>query len=279
MNCGAHFILCYNQIMVQREKKPVIAILSLTCCEGCQVSIFDLGERFLEFLTKVNIGDFRLIEGLPDVKKYDIAIVEGTAITKEQKKRLKIVRKKSKILIAIGACACVGGPQEIKDYRGNKNKLIRQIYPNIRGIDNPKIKSVKEMVKVDLEIPGCPINKEEFFKLINELLETNKIPQIPQKPVCEECVRKNKNCLLLLGKPCLGAISLAGCGAPCPASNFPCDGCRGPRKGINLEAMKKSLMVKVRLSEKEINFILERFGQKNEIIRATKVQISTNLQK
>ena len=71
--------------MNKKTEKPIIAILSLTCCEGCQVAIFDLGERFLEFLTKVNIGDFRLIEGLPDVSKYDIAIVEGTAITKEQR--------------------------------------------------------------------------------------------------------------------------------------------------------------------------------------------------
>ena len=156
-------------------KKPGIAILSLTCCEGCQVSIFDLGERFLEFLTKVDIGDFRMIEGLPDVDKYDIAIVEGTPITKENLRRLKEVRKKSKILVAIGACACMGGVQEIKDYRGDKKRLIRQIYPNIRGINNPNIKAVKEVVKVDLEIPGCPINKEEFFSLISELLKTNKI--------------------------------------------------------------------------------------------------------
>ena len=249
------------------NKKPVIAILSLTCCEGCQVAIFDLGEKFLEFLTKVNIGDWRLIEGLPDVDKYDIAIVEGTPITKENKIRLKKVRKKSKILIAIGACACLGGVQEIKDYRGDKKQLIRQIYPNIRGIDNPNIKSIKEIVKVDLEIPGCPINKEEFFKLINHILKTEQIPKIPQNPVCEECIRKNKNCLLLLGKPCLGAISLAGCGAPCPASGFPCDGCRGPREGINLEAMKNALKIKARLKDDEIEMLLQRFGKKNELIK------------
>ena len=252
------------------KKKPVIAILSLTCCEGCQVSIFDLGERFLEFLTKVNIGDFRLAEDLPDVKKYDIAIVEGTAITKEQLRRLKIVRKKSKILIALGACACVGGPQEIKDYRGDKNRVLRYIYPNIRGIGNPNVKSVKELVKVDLEIPGCPINKEEFFRLMNEVLNTGEIPKIEQKSVCEECPRKNKNCLLLLGKPCLGPITLAGCGAPCPINNFPCDGCRGPRKGINLEAMKKALKYKAHLHDKEIELIMERFGEKNEIIKASR---------
>jgi len=98
--------------------------------------------------------------------------------------------------------------------------LIKYVYPNIRGIDNPNIKSVKELVKVDLEIPGCPINKDEFFRLTDELLK-GKMPKIEQKPVCEECPRRNKNCLLLLGKPCLGAISLAGCGAPCPASIFP----------------------------------------------------------
>lgn len=249
------------------NKKPVIAILSLTCCEGCQVAIFDLGERFLEFLTKVNIGDFRLIEGLPDVDKYDIAIVEGTPITKENKKRLKEVRKKSKILVAIGACATMGGVQEIKDYRGDRKQLIRQIYPNIRGIDNPNIKSVKEIVKVDLEIPGCPINKDEFFKLINHILKKGEIPKIPQNPVCEECVRKNKNCLILLGKPCLGPISLAGCGAPCPAAGFLCDGCRGPREGINLDAMKKALKVKARLKDEEIEMLLERFGKKNEVIK------------
>ena len=253
---------------METKKKPIIAILSLTCCEGCQIAIFDLGERFLEFLTKVNIGDFRLAEELPDVKKYDIAIVEGTAITKEQLRRLKIVRKKSKILVALGACACVGGPQEIKDYRGNKNQLMRIIYPNIRGIDNPNIKSVKELVKVDLEIPGCPINNEEFFRIINELIKGGK-PTIEQKPVCEECIRKNKMCFLLLGKPCLGAITLAGCGAPCPANNFPCDGCRGPRKGISLEAMKKALKFKAHLREDEIEMIMERFGEKNEYIKAS----------
>lgn len=252
------------------DKKPAISILSLTCCEGCQVAIFDLGERFLEFLTKVDIGDFRLIEGLPDVDKYDIAIVEGTPITKENKRRLKEVRKKSKILIAIGACACLGGVQEIKDYRGDKKQLIRQIYPNIRGIDNPNIKSVKEIVKVDLEIPGCPINKEEFFRLINHILEKKEIPKIPQNPVCEECIRKNNKCLLLLGKPCLGAITLAGCGAPCPASDFPCDGCRGPRERINLDAMKKALRIKAHLKDDEIEMILEKFGGKNELIKKSK---------
>ncbi len=250
------------------NQKPVIAILSLTCCEGCQVAIFDLGERFLEFLTKVNIGDFRLAEELPDVKKYDIVIVEGTPITKENIRRLKEVRKKSEILVAIGACATMGGIQEIKNYRGDKNSLIKTVYPNIRGIDNPDIKAVKEVVKVDLEIPGCPINKEEFFRLINELLETKKIPEIIQKPVCDECPRRNKNCLILLGKPCLGAISLAGCGAPCPANGFLCDGCRGPRKGINLEAMKKALKIKARLGDKEINNLLERFGKRDELLKS-----------
>ena len=252
------------------DKKPVIAILSLTCCEGCQVSIFDLGERFLDLLTKVNIGDFKMAEELPDVKHYDIAIVEGTPIRKEQFERLKNVRKKSKILIALGACACVGGPQEIKDYRGTKNKLMRQIYPNVRGIDNPNIKSVKELVKVDLEIPGCPINKEEFFRIINELLE-NKKPQIEQKSVCEECIRKNKMCFLLLGKPCLGSITLGGCGAICTKNNFPCDGCRGPRKGINLNAIKKALKFKAHMREDEIEMILERFGQKNEYIKNSNI--------
>ena len=91
------------------KTKPTIAITSLTCCEGCQVAILDLGARFLEVAKHVKIGDFAFLEDTPDIPTYDVVFVEGAPITEENIARLKKLRAKSKILVALGACAALGG--------------------------------------------------------------------------------------------------------------------------------------------------------------------------
>jgi sulfhydrogenase subunit delta len=239
-------------------KKPTIAIVSLTCCEGCQVAILDLGERLLELTEKVKIGDFALIEELAEVDYYDIVFVEGTPITSENIQRLKRLRAKSKILATIGACACLGGIAEIKNYQDKQQKL-RYVYKNVEGIENPDIRPVKYFVKVDLEIPGCPINKEEFMWAVKELL-AGVVPGIPRRPVCYECQLKQNECLLQKNLPCLGPMILGGCNAPCPSSNYPCDGCRGPLKGINTNNFGEALRNIYGFSQEEIDLIMQRFG-------------------
>ena len=57
--------------------KPKVAILAITDCEGCIVEIFNLGERFLDLLSKIELADFKLFEDLPEPPEYDIAIIEG----------------------------------------------------------------------------------------------------------------------------------------------------------------------------------------------------------
>lgn len=246
------------------EKKLKVAILTITDCEGCLVQIFNLGERFINLLSKIELADFKLFEDLPEPPEYDIAIVEGCPITKKDLKRLKETRKKSKILIALGACACLGGIAKIKNYK-DKNKVINYVYEKPQDIDNPDIKPLKEYVKVDLEIPGCPMNKEEFLRIMEEFVG-GKIPVIPKRPVCYECPLKNNGCLLNKGKICLGPITLAGCLAPCPQSGFLCDGCRGPLKEkIGLDIIKSRL--KENYNEKEALSILERFGGKDYYLK------------
>jgi len=239
-------------------KKPNIAIVSLTCCEGCQVAIVDLGERLFELTEKVKIGDFALIEDLPEPEKYDVVFVEGTPITSANIARLKDLRARSKLLVTIGACACLGGIAELKNYQ-DKNQRLRYVYKNVEGIENPDIRPVKHYVKVDLEIPGCPINKEEFFWAAKELI-AGVIPKIPQRPVCYDCQLKQNKCLLQEGLPCLGPTILGGCGAPCPSSAYPCDGCRGPLRGMNVNNFNKSLKEIYGWNQEEIDLIMQRFG-------------------
>ena len=246
-------------------KKPTIAIVSLTCCEGCQVAILDLGEKFLELTGHLTLGEMGLLEETPEPENFDIVFVEGAPITEKNKERLFDLRKRSKILVALGSCASLGGIAEIKDYQ-DKNERIRYVYKNFESINNPDIKSLKELVKVDLEIPGCPINKDEFLEIATKLIHLHnkgvlgeQLPQIPQRPVCYECQLKQNKCLLQQGLPCLGPIMLGGCKAPCPTSSYPCDGCRGPIKNINPDNLNKQLM-KQGYSQREIDLILQRFG-------------------
>lgn len=244
-------------------KKPKIAIISLTSCEGCQFVLLDLGEKFFDFLKKIELIDFKLIEEKPFPKtKLDIAFIEGNPITKENIEVLKKIRKQTKLLVVLGNCAALGGIPEMKNYQA-KEKTIRHIYKNLKKVENPEIKEVDNFVKVDFTIPGCPISGDEFLKLAQVLIK-GKIPQLPQLPVCTECSFKGKpECFLARKKICLGLITLAGCHGICPQNEFPCWGCRGFFKHIKV---KKFLKVLEKFSKKEeIEETLEIFGLRDKI--------------
>ena len=246
-------------------KKPKVAFFSLTSCEGCQFVLLDLGEKFFNFLRKVELIDFSLIEEMPFPKgkvKIDVSFVEGLPIRREEIRLLKKIRKESKILVAVGNCASLGGIPEMKNYQG-KEKTIRYIYKIMDHIFNPEIKEIDNFVKVDFYIRGCPINGEEFLRFVKELIR-GKIPKILQKPVCSECIHRGKEtCFLRKKEPCLGPLTLAGCQAICPQNFQLCYGCRGILKNINpkyfLETLKKFK------KPEEIEDNLEIFGIRDQI--------------
>lgn len=252
--------------MLRLPKKPKIVIAGFSSDEGCQFAILDLGKRLLDLFEKVEVVDFKLIEGKREPKNFDIVFAEGSVITVEDEKRLKDLRKRTKILVAIGACAHLGGVPEIKNYAG-KDKVFRAVYGNIKGISNPEVRAISEVVKTDFIIPGCPIDGDEFLRFIYSLKEGRE-PKILQNPVCYECVLSGYDCLLQKGEPCLGPIILGGCKAVCLKSSYPCEGCRGPIEGADLETMKRKLR-KI-LSEKEINYLLEKYGIKDNIEKEEK---------
>ena len=137
-------------------KKPKIAIVSLTSCEGCQFALIDLGEKFSEAMEKVEVVDFRLLKDEKDeTKLLDIAFVEGSPMTKANKETLLEIRKRSNLLVVIGNCAAMGGVPEIKNYREQK-QTAKHVYKYIQGIENEPIQEVDNFVKVDFTFPGCP---------------------------------------------------------------------------------------------------------------------------
>jgi coenzyme F420-reducing hydrogenase gamma subunit len=256
-------------------RKPRVAFFSLTSCEGCQFVLLDLGEKFFDFLREVDLIDFSLIEEMPFPKprsrtsslrgkgkvEIDVSFVEGLPIKKEEIDLLKKIREESKILVAVGNCAALGGIPEMKNYQG-KERTIRYIYKKL-NVENPEIKEIDNFVKVDFYIPGCPINGEEFLKYARELIQ-GKIPEILQKPICSECPHQRKEtCFLRKKEPCLGPITLAGCGAICPKNGQLCYGCRGILKNINPKGFLETLKKFKKPEEIEDN--LEIFGIKDDL--------------
>lgn len=245
------------------KNNKVISIISLTCCEGCQFAILDLGSRLVELLNDFDLREFHLVMDNKAPKPLDIIIVEGTPITAENFQKLEEARKRAKVLVALGSCAHLGGFQQLKNY-GDKIKHINYVYKFPKGLDNPEIKPISDFVKVDFVIPGCPITKEEFFRLMSDLRD-DKIPHIPDRTVCWECQLKGNECLLQKGLPCYGPVILGGCDAVCPSHGFPCYACRGPVREPNLASLRE--IFKQNGHEKDFEILMQEFGAADEVLK------------
>ncbi|MBU1167729.1 NADH:ubiquinone oxidoreductase [Patescibacteria group bacterium] len=245
------------------KKKLKVAIVALTSCEGEQFVMFDQGEEFLKLTEFLELSEFKLFEEVEAEPRYfDIAFVEGGPLSKEDLERLKEIRGKSKLLIAIGSCAVLGGIPEMKNYV-NKDEKIKYVYQYTKHINNVEVKPLREIVKVDYEIPGCPMDGKEFLRIV-KAVRKGVFNKIPERPVCFECQTNNYKCLLLDGKPCLGPITKGGCDAVCLYGGYQCEGCRGPLDNVNLENHQKLLLKNI--SKRHLSHLLELYGIKDDIL-------------
>ena len=209
--------------------KPRVAFFDFSSCEGCQLQIADLEEEILDLIEIVDIVSFReVMKEHSDV--YDIAVIEGSIMRPMDEQRLRKIRSHCKILIALGACATIGGINKIRNQWPTED-VIKEVYKDADIKDNDffnafQTKAVNEVVPVDYYIHGCPISRDEFKHVITSLA-LGKKPVIPTYPVCVECKKNENVCLFELGEYCLGPITRAGCGAICPTNGSACDGCRG----------------------------------------------------
>lgn len=218
--------------------KPRVAIFDFACCEGCQLQIVNLEEEILDLVGAVDVVEWR--EAISDQShEYDIAIIEGSITRPEDEKRLEVIRSRAKILIALGACATIGGVNKLKN-SFQLNEVKQYVYgkdASMPHLDTAMTKAVDEVVEVDYKVHGCPIDRKEFTYIVRSLLMGKK-PEIPEWPVCMECKAKGNPCLWEYGQVCLGPIIRAGCGARCPSSGFRCFGCRGYIDNPNVNAAK-----------------------------------------
>ena len=236
--------------------RPKAAFFEFTACEGCQLQILNNEATLLDFLSLVEVVNFR--EAMKERSDdYEIAFVEGSITRADEEARLKEIRGRAKVLVAMGSCACFGGVNQLKNRFNNPKWVKEQVYGRF-PIETREARPLEDFVDVDLKIYGCPIKKEEVEKIVTNLV-LGKSVSPPQYPVCMECMANENICLYKLGEPCLGPVTRAGCDAWCPGSRFGCWGCRGPADAANVEQII-SIMEEHNFSFDTIIDRLECFG-------------------
>lgn len=243
--------------------KPRVAIFDFACCEGCQLQIVNLEEEILDLIGAVDVVEWR--EAMSEKShEYDIAIIEGSITRPEDEEKLWLIRSRAKILIAIGACAAIGGINKLKN-----NFNLDEVKKCVYGKDASKphlhtemTKAVDEVVEVDYKVPGCPMEGREFAKIVKALL-IGKKPELPEYPVCVECKAKGNPCVWEYGQICLGPIIRAGCDARCPSAGARCIGCRGYVDNPNIDAAK-DVIAKYNLSVEDLKSKMVLFGSKQD---------------
>jgi len=253
--------------------KPKVAFYWCASCGGCEEAVLDLAEGVLNVVAAVDIVFWPVALDFKekDVEEMDdgaiaISFVNGAVRTSHQLEMARLLRRKSKLVVAFGACAQLGGIPGLANLTTAQD-ILREVYgagpPALEFRDNghtltlPKLFDsvfpLDRAVPVDYYVPGCPPSPKIVTDMFEVLLD-GPLPEAgavlaPDHAMCDECPRRDTRpqelkldrfhrvheraididkCILAQGVPCLGPATRAGCGSRCIAGNMPCTGCFGP---------------------------------------------------
>ena len=224
------------------DARPKLAVFKFSSCDGCQLALLNLEDELLSLAGEVEIAYFLEARSQILPGPYDVTLVEGSITTAEDEKRIQEVRKDSKYLITIGACATAGGIQALRNWQ-DVGEFTRAVYATPAYIHTLEQSTpISSHVPVDFEVSGCPINKMQILEVLTALL-VGRPPHLPSHSVCMDCKRRGTVCVMVArGLPCLGPLTRTGCGAICPAYNRGCYGCFGPLEAPNSDSWSAQVL-------------------------------------
>ncbi|MFX0188975.1 MAG: hypothetical protein ACFE8A_14715, partial [Candidatus Hodarchaeota archaeon] len=228
-----------------------VAFMQLSSCWGCHQSLVNAHLGLLPILPELEIVywpavvDFKH-ESLVARPDGDIVVgfIEGVARTKDDTENVRLMRKKCAVIVAIGACSCYGSVKGLANLF-DKDELVRRKFMETESItdENPKeptehvpgfedyIVNVKDIIDVDVFIPGCPPTTDNIVAAISYLLTlVGEGPASLNKNgnICESCNLFKEGCFLDKDELCYGSITAAGCDLMCPNDGDICYGCFKP---------------------------------------------------
>jgi sulfhydrogenase subunit delta len=218
-------------------RKPKLAVWKFASCDGCQLSLLDLEDELLALAGEIEIAYFLEASRATVAGPYDLSLVEGSVTTAADAERIQQVRRASRRLVTIGACATAGGIQALRNF-ADVGEFVAAVYASPDYISTLEASTpISANVAVDFELQGCPIEKRQLLEVLAAFLAERR-PAIPSYSVCMECKRRGNVCVMVAhGTPCLGPVTHAGCGALCPAHDRGCYGCYGPMETPNTASL------------------------------------------
>jgi coenzyme F420-reducing hydrogenase gamma subunit len=222
--------------------KPRVAFFDFACCEGCQLTVLSIGEPIIDLLKHVDVVTWR--EAMSEKSdQYDIAVIEGSIARDSDVPRLKKIRERAKLVVALGSCACLGGPH-VSANRFDKSELLKMQYGDkvewFAEQEAGEVRPIGAEITVDVPIYGCPINANEFVSVMKHLL-LGRPYRVPNEAVCYECKLNGYECVFDKGMVCLGPVTRCGCNAICTSRGHRCFGCRGLVDDPNVNAARDVL--------------------------------------
>jgi len=202
--------------------KPKLALYWAAACGGCDVAVLDTNEKILDIANLVDIVfwpialDFKYhhVRDMAD-KSIDLCLFNGAIRSTEQEEIAKLLREKSKVMVAFGACACFGGIPALANFT-SRAEILQRVYIDAPSNSNeqktmPQLKTrvaegeldlpelfdtvltLAQVVPVEYFVPGCPPPVDLILKLV-DLYASGKLPPVgaviaSDKTCCDECDR------------------------------------------------------------------------------------------
>ncbi len=151
-------------------KKIRIGWFTFSCCEDNLIVVTEvMNDHWQDWKKLFDFRHFRALKSKNILDELDIAFIEGALASPEHEAKVKEIRDKTKKLVAVGSCAVVGLPAGQRNYFTPEQKeSIDFLLTRFEAL--PSVKKVADVVKVDVEITGCPITPESFLEKVNALV-------------------------------------------------------------------------------------------------------------
>jgi NAD-reducing hydrogenase small subunit len=164
-------------------RKTRLATVWLDGCSGCHMSLLDLDEALIPLAAKIDLVYGPLVDAQEFPKAVDVTVVEGAVSSQDDLEKIRLIRSRSKLVVALGDCAVTSNVPAMRNNIPVK-KLLEGIYGVVPGDGVPALLKhavpIHDAIQVDLHVPGCPPTAKSIAWVLGELLE-GRIPDLAGK--------------------------------------------------------------------------------------------------